>query len=71
MIELLPDMPEGVTGIRVSGRIRGDDLREFKPAMDEMLKSGEMQGYLFSPGVNTVRIEQFLREKKSLPAAYN
>jgi diguanylate cyclase (GGDEF)-like protein len=36
-----------------------------------MLKCDEMQGYLFSPGVNTVRIEQFLREKKSLPAAYN
>jgi hypothetical protein len=33
-----PDMPEGVTGIRVSGRLRGDDLREFKPAMEELLK---------------------------------
>ena len=32
MIEVLPDMPEGVTGIRVSGRLRGDDLREFTPA---------------------------------------
>jgi hypothetical protein len=31
-------MPEGVTGIRVSGRLRGDDLREFKPAMEELLK---------------------------------
>jgi hypothetical protein len=38
MIEVLPDMPEGVTGIRVSGRLRGDDLREFKPAMEELLK---------------------------------
>jgi hypothetical protein len=27
MIELLQDMPEGVFGIRVSGRVRGDDLR--------------------------------------------
>ena len=26
MIEVLPEMPEGVTGIRVSGRLRGDDL---------------------------------------------
>jgi hypothetical protein len=43
MIELLPDMPEGVTGIRVSGRIGGDDLREFKPAMEEMLKGGEIR----------------------------
>jgi diguanylate cyclase (GGDEF)-like protein len=36
-----------------------------------MLKCDEMQGYLFSPGVNTTRIEQFLREKKSLSGAYN
>lgn len=27
MIEVLPGMPEGVTGVRVSGRLRGDDLR--------------------------------------------
>src|SRR6478609_7087475 len=43
MIEVLPDMPEGVTGIRVSGRLRGDDLREFKPAMEELLKAGEIR----------------------------
>jgi hypothetical protein len=43
MIEVLPDMPEGVTGIRVSGRLLGDDLREFKPAMEELLKSGEIR----------------------------
>jgi hypothetical protein len=43
MIEVLPDMPEGVTGIRVSGRLRGDDLREFKPAMADLLKTGEIR----------------------------
>jgi hypothetical protein len=43
MIEVLPDMPEGVTGVRVSGRLRGDDLREFKPAMEELLKAGEIR----------------------------
>jgi SpoIIAA-like len=43
MIEMLPDMPEGVTGIRVSGRVRRDDLREFKPAMDELFKTGEIR----------------------------
>jgi hypothetical protein len=43
MIELLPDMPEGVTGIRVSGRVRGDDLREFKPAMEDLLKDGQVR----------------------------
>jgi hypothetical protein len=43
MIEVLRDMPQGVTGIRVSGRLRGDDLREFKPAMAELLKTGEIR----------------------------
>lgn len=31
------------------------------------LKCDEIQGYLFSPGVTTVKIEEFLRQKKSLP----
>lgn len=43
MIELLPDMPEGVTGIRVSGRLRGDELREIKPAVEELLETGEIR----------------------------
>ncbi|ASW91996.1 STAS/SEC14 domain-containing protein [Mycobacterium marseillense] len=43
MIEVLPDMPAGVTGIRVSGRLRGDDLREFKPTMEELLEGGEIR----------------------------
>ena len=43
MIEVLSDMPEGVTGIRVSGRLRGDDLREFKPVMEEVVKTGEIR----------------------------
>lgn len=43
MIELLPDMPTGVTGFRVSGRLRGADLREFKPAMEELLKADEIR----------------------------
>lgn len=43
MIEVLPDMPEGVTGIRVSGRLRGDELREIKPAIEERLKTGEVR----------------------------
>ena len=43
MIELLPDMPAGVTGIRVSGRLRGDDLREFKPTMDDLAETGEIR----------------------------
>ena len=43
MIEVLPDMPEGVTGIRVSGRLRGDDLREFKPDMEKMVNTGDIR----------------------------
>jgi SpoIIAA-like len=43
MIDMLPEMPAGVTGIRVSGRLRGDDLREFKPAMEKQLKTGEIR----------------------------
>lgn len=44
MIEVLPGMPAGVTGIRVSGRLQGDDLRAFKPAMEKLLnESGEIR----------------------------
>ena len=43
MIELLGDMPDGVTGIRVSGRLRGDELRDFKPTVEGLLKTGEIR----------------------------
>ena len=43
MIEVLPDMPKGVTGVRVSGRLRGDELRELKPTIEEMLHSDEIR----------------------------
>ena len=43
MIEVLKDMPEGVAGIRVSGRVSGDDLRVFKPTMDGLAKTGEIR----------------------------
>ena len=43
MIELLPGMPTGVTGIRVSGRISGDDLRELKPTVEELLHRDEIR----------------------------
>jgi hypothetical protein len=41
MIEVLEDMPAGVTGFQVSGRVSGDDLKNFKPVMDDMLRSDE------------------------------
>ena len=43
MIEVLSDMPEGVTGIRVSGRVSGDDIREFEPNMDDLVVGGEIR----------------------------
>jgi hypothetical protein len=43
MIEVLTDMPTGVSGIRVSGRVSGDDMREFKPTMEEMLRGDEIR----------------------------
>lgn len=43
MIELLPDMPEGVTGIRVSGRLRGDELREMRPTLQGSLHAGDIR----------------------------
>ena len=43
MIELLPDMPEGVTGIRVSGRLGGDELRDLKPTIEELVRTGEIR----------------------------
>lgn len=43
MIEVLQDMPDGVTGIRVSGRISGDDLRAFQPTMAQLGNAGEIR----------------------------
>ncbi|MGO8769119.1 MAG: STAS/SEC14 domain-containing protein [Mycobacterium sp.] len=43
MIEMLEGMPEGVTGIRVSGRLRGDELREIEPTMRDLLKAGDIR----------------------------
>jgi hypothetical protein len=43
MIEVLADMPAGVAGIRVSGRVGGDDLREFTPMMRELLDTDEIR----------------------------
>jgi hypothetical protein len=43
MIEVLSDMPPGVVGFRVGGRLSGDDLRAFKPKMEELLTTGEIR----------------------------
>ena len=36
-------MPAGVIGIRVSGRLAGDDLRAFRPTMDALLNNDEIR----------------------------
>lgn len=43
VIELLPDMPEGVVGIRVSGRLSGDDFRRMKPELEAALGAPEVR----------------------------
>jgi hypothetical protein len=43
MIEVLSDVPDGVFGIRVSGHVSGDDLRQFRPTVDELSKKGEIR----------------------------
>ncbi|MDG5482211.1 SpoIIAA family protein [Mycolicibacterium gadium] len=37
MIEVLQDMPAGVAGIRVSGRVTGEEMIEFKPELEKLL----------------------------------
>jgi len=43
MIEELLDVPAGVTGIRVSGRVTADDFHQFKPILDRMLDSDDIR----------------------------
>lgn len=43
MIEVLQDMPAGVAGIRVSGKVTGDEISAFKPEMEKLLDSDELR----------------------------
>jgi hypothetical protein len=43
VIEMLTDMPKGVTGVRVSGRLAGKELRELKPTIEDMLNADEIR----------------------------
>ncbi|AKC39859.1 MULTISPECIES: SpoIIAA family protein [Mycobacteroides] len=43
MIETLTDMPDGVVGFRVSGKLAGDELRDFAPTIEQSLKSDELR----------------------------
>ena len=43
MIDVLQDMPAGVAGIRVSGKVTGDDISQFKPEMEKLLGAEEVR----------------------------
>lgn len=43
MIEVLQDMPAGVAGIRVSGRVTAEDFHQFKPTLEPMLDTDEIR----------------------------
>ncbi|MEA2348625.1 MAG: hypothetical protein QOG62_2412 [Thermoleophilaceae bacterium] len=43
MIEIVPDMPEGVTGIRVSGKLSGEDLQSFKSKIEKVMNTEEIR----------------------------
>lgn len=43
MIEILPAMPDGVTGIRVSGRVSRDDIRGVQSALDSLAVADEIR----------------------------
>jgi hypothetical protein len=43
MIEVLHDMPAGVAGIRVSGKVTGEEISAFKPEMEKLLGSEEVR----------------------------
>ena len=43
MIEELPDMPDGVAGIRVSGRVIAEDFHEFRPTLERMLDTDDIR----------------------------
>ncbi len=43
MIEVLQDMPPGVSGLRVSGKVTGEEIKQFMPEMESLLGSGEVR----------------------------
>ncbi|MEH3139907.1 MAG: STAS/SEC14 domain-containing protein [Mycobacterium kyogaense] len=43
MIEMLSDLPPGVAGFRVAGRLDGADLRAFQPSIEQLLATGEIR----------------------------
>jgi hypothetical protein len=43
VIEILTNMPHGVTGVLVSGRLGGNEVREVKSTIEDMLNTDEIR----------------------------
>lgn len=43
MIDVLTDMPDGVAGIRVSGRVSGEDFRGVEATLKQAVGSGDIR----------------------------
>ena len=43
MIEVLDDMPEGVLGVRVGGRLTADDYQGLVPTLEEAVNKGDIR----------------------------
>jgi hypothetical protein len=43
VIEQLTAMPPGVTGVRVSGRVSGDEMRAFRPTWQKLVGTDEVR----------------------------
>lgn len=43
MIEELSGLPDGVVGVRLSGRLSGKNFREFTPSWEKLISSGEIR----------------------------
>jgi hypothetical protein len=43
MIETLSDLPSGVAGVRLSGRLSGREFRDFRPTWEKLVDTGDIR----------------------------
>ena len=43
MIETLSDLPSGVVGVRLSGRLSGKEFRDFRPTWETLVGTGDIR----------------------------
>ena len=43
VIETLSDLPSGVVGVRLSGRLSGQEFREFRPNWEKLVGTGQIR----------------------------